>query len=598
MRLTLFPRLWDFMNATQTAHSLLALPQGVSAPDPYAVLGLPPGESDNAKIAAALKSVVALLNGVKASADPAAWNQAAIWVKEARRVVSDPVLKAQLDQRIAGSTGNAAVGRPGATARSVNTAANFSTPPISPLQPASPSPVAPKFDPLAGLLPGQATAPQPTAGPAQPFPSQPIPANGRNTAFRAGNAPPPPQPPAVSPHPGFAQPPTIGENVGQSWSQGGVGGVAVETAHELEAIGKPNKLPGRRRRKRFPWASLILVGLTVASIGGMVALVVYLNKYPGGITIALQPGVGGATPVAGSDFAVAPPADRDDSPVDPVMGRLSPAKPARGTGRDSTGEAADDWLADLRQNVPPDGDAPMATENPAMAPENPAMIALPDAMPDAAALTDPSMANIPEGNAPPTEVPNMAAIPGVTEPTPEQLEAAQAALLKAREVLAGAQWDQMNAAAEAAAKAAATEEQKQMAEQLVQLAELATYYHIGVEKALNELKSSETFNVTEKLEVSVVEITPAKVTLRFNGRNKDYARSELPLVVAHKVAGFTMPVDEPATKTAAQVYQALAPVTTPQYREQAIKTLEAMPPRPDDVDPAELVAAIRQVFPE
>ncbi len=180
---------------------------------------------------------------------------------------------------------------------------------------------------------------------------------------------------------------------------------------------------------------------------------------------------------------------------------------------------------------------------------------------------------------------------------PEQLQAAQTALAKARQILATAKWDQMNAAAEAAAQAAATPEQKQMAKQLVQLAELATHYHDGVEKALDGLKAAETFNVSDQLQISVVEITAEKVVLRFNGRNKDYARAELPLVIAHKIAGFTMQVDAPATKAAAQAYQSLAPVTTPQYREQAIEALEAMRPQLDGVDLADVVAAIRQVFP-
>jgi len=128
------------------------------------------------------------------------------------------------------------------------------------------------------------------------------------------------------------------------------------------------------------------------------------------------------------------------------------------------------------------------------------------------------------------------------------------------------------------------------------LAELATYYQIGIEKALDGLKSNETFNVTDQLQVSVVEITPTKVILRFNGRNKEYVRSELPLVVVHKLAGFTMPIEKPETQAAAQAYQALAPVSTPQYRQQAINSLEAMPPLPDDVNPADLVAAIRFVL--
>ncbi|HBJ33870.1 MAG TPA: hypothetical protein DDZ51_03700 [Planctomycetaceae bacterium] len=583
------------MNATQTAQSLLSLPQDVSAPDPYAVLGLKPGESDPAKIAAAIKSIVAQLNSVKASADPAAWNQAAIWVKESRRIVSDPALKARLDQKIG---------------TSLASASSAVVPPTS-------TPAVPAFDPLAGFLPGQASNSPAGVGQA-PLPPAPVGfGEARNTAFRPGNAPSSPgiaQPPSFAPRPGFAQQPTHyaavppgpvygsmqPSNAGGFDQSGGGVAVAGDAARELGAIAKPQS-SGRRRKKRFPWASLVLVLLTLASIGGIVAMVVYLTKNPGGITIALQPGVDGAVPVAGSNFAVAPPVARDDSPPDPVMGRLPAARTGRNAGRNSVAEATDSMQDDFAPSGTPDDRAGMASSdapNPDMAAENPAMTPSPDSMPSAATITDPSMANIPQGNAPPTEIPNMADIPGVVEPTPEKLQTAQAALVTARQVLATAKWDQMNAAAEAAVKAAATAEQKQMADQLVELAELATYYQVGVEKALDGLKANETFNVTEQLQVSLVEITPDKVVLRFNGRNKDYVRSELPLVIAHKIAGFTMPIDAPATKAAAQVYQALAPVTTPQYREQAIKALEAMPPQPDDVDPAVLVAAIRQVFPK
>ncbi len=568
------------MNATQTAQSLLSLPSSVTAPDPYAVLGIPPGESDPAKIASAIKSVVAHLNSVKPSADPAAWNQAAIWVKESRRIVSDPALKARLDQKMGHLVSSSLAAEP--------------TIPQSPkpLAPASPqAPAATGFDPLASFLPGQATSPPGPVGLG----------DARSTAFRPGNAPPSaiaPQPPGFVPRPGFVQPPAPyaavpaappygtavpnggGLGAADYGQHNGSAQVAVDPVRELAGIAKPQSA-SRRRKKRFPWASVVLVMLTLASIGGIVAMVVYLTKNPGGITIALQPGGDGAVPVTGSNVAVAPPIARSDSPPDPIMGRLSPGKTGRDSDRLSATQTANDF--------PSDGEMSMVDETPAMTTG-------PASMPDAAAITDPSMTNIPEGDAPPTVVPNMAEIPGVVDPTSEQLQASQAALGKARQVLATAKWSEMNAAAEAAVKAAATPEQKNMAMQLVQLAELATYYHVGVEKALDGLKANETFNVTEQLQISLVEITPQKVVLRFNGRNKDYARAELPLVIAHKIASFTMPVDAPATKAAAQVYQALAPVTTPQYREQAVKALEAMPPQPGDVDPAELAAAIRQVF--
>jgi len=581
------------MNATQTAQSLLSLPPGVNSPDPYAVLGLPVGESDPAKIAAAIKSVVARLNSVKASADPSAWNQAAIWVKESRRIFSEPALKARLDQKLGVASASGIAGPAAGGSPSVNAAPTI---PRSPAPPNSQAPAPAAFDPLAGFLPGQGAAPPAAAGIG----------DNRNASFRPGNAPSAPvapQPPGFASRPGFAQPPAQYAAVPPTHPYGPmfpggseptaaaghdpqVGGAAVsgDAAKELSEIGRPQKA-SRRRRKRFPWASLVLVLLTIASIGGIVALVVYLDKNPGGITIALQPGVDGAVPVAGSDLAVAPPIARDDSPPDPIMGRLSPRKTGRDSDRLSTTGSANDFPSSDGQ----DDNMPMATETPAMNPS--------ESMPSAASVTDPSMANIPEGDAPPTVVPNMAEIPGVVEPTSEQLEMAQTALVKARQAIATAKWDQMSATAEAAVQTAATAEQKQMATQLVQLAELATYYHVGVEKALDGLKANETFNVTEQLQISLVEITPQKVVLRFNGRNKDYSRAELPLVIAHKIASFTMQVDAPATKAAAQAYQALAPVTTPQYREQAVKALEAMPPQPDDVDPADLVAAIRQVFP-
>jgi len=595
------------MNATQNAQSLLSLPPGVTAPDPYTVLGVQPGESDPAKIATAIKSVVARLNSVKATADPAAWNQAATWVKESRRIVSDPALKARLDQKMGHGVSSASA--------SASASAAAPTIPQSPKPPAPLAPQAPAaaaFDPLAGFLPGQSTSPPAPIAAGNPG----GPGNATNAAFRPGNAPPAPvapQPPGFVPRPGFVQAPApyaavppmpgygpaqpVGVNPGAAdYGQQGVSAaVAVDPVRELAGIAKPQSA-SRRRKKRFPWASLILVLLTLVSIGGIVAMVVYLTKNPGGITIALQPGVDGAVPVAGSNLAVAPPIARDDSPPDPIMGRLSPGKPGRDSDRLSATKTANDSVS----NGPSNDEMSVAAENspnPDRATANPAMAPSSEMMPDAAAITDPGMANIPEGDAPPTVIPNMAEIPGVVEPTSEQLEMSQAALVKAREVLASAKWDEMNAAAEAAVKAAATPEQKKLALQLVQLAELATYYHVGVEKALDGLKANETFNVTEQLQVSLVEITPQKVVLRFNGRNKDYNRAELPLVIAHKIASFTMPVDAPATKAAAQVYQSLAPVTTPQYREQAVKALEAMPPQPDDVDPADLVAAIRQVFP-
>ena len=96
----------------------------------------------------------------------------------------------------------------------------------------------------------------------------------------------------------------------------------------------------------------------------------------------------------------------------------------------------------------------------------------------------------------------------------------------------------------------------------------------------------------------VVEIGPEVVEVKFSGRNKDYPRHKLPLVLAHKIATFAMPADAPETTVAAQAYQAIAPISTPQYRQQAIRALEAMTEPVEGAEPVDVVAAIRDVFAE
>jgi len=554
------------MNSTHTAHSLLSLPPEVSEPNPYMVLGLTPGEADPAKIAATVKAVVVRLNDAKASADPAAWNQAATWVKEARRVLSDPQAKAGIDSQVAAKA------------------------PAAPWASAEAKPIAPAFDPLAGLLPGQAAAmPAPPPPPAAP-------------AFRAGrtqtagfSAPQSPGPPLPLP------PAPMAVNSFDNAAPAGYGRPGESTAvAPLPSVGRPAS-PGRRRKSRFPWTGIFLFFLTVGCIGGIAGLLFYLQQNPGGITISLQPVADGTSR---DGVVVSPPTatDRVRQPKDSVMGGLAPAGD-RATNVGGRSAAADTWPTDL-----PAGDAAATPATP-MVTQTPTQPSPPNGDPDM--VPEPSVGN-PETPTPPARgtpedtpnpsatpaTPNMATIPGVVDPTPEQLEKAELAMGKARQAIGRANWAEMTAAAEAAVAAAATAEQHAMALKLVHLAELASYYHGGIEKGLDGLGAGESFDVTEQLQIVVVEITPQKIVVRFSGRNKEFPRGELPLVIAHRVARFALPTESPVTAAGVHVYSAIAPITTPQYRDQAIKSLTAMPELPDEVSPADLVAAIRFVFGE
>lgn len=557
------------MHSFDTAQSLLALPADETCPSPYRVFGLDAGEADSATIARAIQSTIVRLNAAKPNADPGAWQQAAVWVKQARGVLLDPAQKAQLDQVAA----------------------------------------QPVHDPLSGLLPGNdAAGVVPAAGPVR-FragsarvlpPTQPLAASSPSSPVTETAT----EPPAIDPF-GINPPlpPSLSAQLAATATP------SPESPHAAVApsadtiavpiqIAKPEASKGRRR-KRFPWAAVSLGVLTLASIGGIVGLIFVLNRNPGGITINLQAGPVG--PVDGGGVAV--PENRpapERPPVDPVMGGLAPA-PARPPRRERDNAeqlaAADNWLASLGNR-----DADPLAASPEMPLTAEAGAQPEQAPPSPLAETAMEMAagNL-TGAEPTMEMAAASAAGGasLSEVAPAgDAEAAQQAIDKAREAIAAADWESMQPLAEAAERAAVTAEQKKQASQLLQLAELASYYHGGIERGLDGLEAGESFAITDQIQVVMVEIGPEVVVVKFSGRNKDYPRHKLPLVLAHKIATFAMPADAPETTAAAQAYQAIAPISTPQYRQQAIRALEAMTEPVEGAEPVDVVAAIRDVFAE
>jgi len=328
--------------------------------------------------------------------------------------------------------------------------------------------------------------------------------------------------------------------------------------------------------------------LTLVSIGGMAALLYVLNRNPGGIVINLQPAAPGGGPAPATDTspaAVRPPRP----PIDPVMGELTPAPPRQPRRDRASAEqlaAADNWLASLANHA---GDE--------VSPEAISLSA------DTGLEPQPTRVEMEPATGPAMEMePTPPAVGEASNPvTPlpaGDADAAEQAIAKARAAIAAADWQSMEPLAEAAEQAAVTAAQKSRASRLLQLAELASYYHGGVERGLDGLNAAESFAVAEKLQVVVVEIGPDQVIVKFNGRNKGYPRRELPLVLAHKIALLAMPGDAPATTAASHAYQAVAPVSTQPYRQQAIGALEAMTEQVEGANPVDVAAAIRDVFAE
>jgi hypothetical protein len=76
---------------------LLPIPPGTDKPTPYEVFGLAAGIADQQRINAAVTQTIRQLKSQQAESDPAAWQQAARMVQQARGILNDPVLKAALD---------------------------------------------------------------------------------------------------------------------------------------------------------------------------------------------------------------------------------------------------------------------------------------------------------------------------------------------------------------------------------------------------------------------------------------------------------------------------------------------------------------------
>jgi hypothetical protein len=139
------------------------------------------------------------------------------------------------------------------------------------------------------------------------------------------------------------------------------------------------------------------------------------------------------------------------------------------------------------------------------------------------------------------------------------------------------------------------EELQDQAEDLYQLADLATYYRVGIEKALAGLEVSSELAVTDSFRVIIVETGPDRLVVRYNAKNRSFTLDEFPFSLAHRLATFSIP-QTPASQAAKAVYQAVAPKSTEAYRQEAIGWLRTMDAKVDGADPSRLADTIERLF--
>ena len=530
---------------------LLPIPPGIRQPHPYQVLGLEDGEQDSAVIASALQSAISRLKDAKSQTDPSLWKKAARLVKGAQDVLSDPERKAKLDARFGIISRDALAA---AQASPADALAAF-LPPADPLSSAN--------DPLAAVLPSTNPLAPTEVSAEDPVPSSGSPRPANAATSEAVEAPLNSMPPGL-----FGTPPS-----------------SDDSPQLLPSMPVVAKVP-RPRRKRSNVGAVLFFTFAFGTFGAIGALVYFLifsggqvaiTKSEGMISISAQPPSASGSTIVSQPRPVAPtPAQR---PRDSIIGKLDPgALPPGLKGQPSglTSSLDSEFGGDSQAN----GSMPMKSLG----------------------MSDRTSASLPSNDVPPMVSDDSPAMEPAIEPamkplTDDLIAQADQSLERVRQLIQSANWKEMKPAAEAALAQRMSADQMNEAKALFEVADLASYYRGGIEKAVAGLNIGNDFEVTEDFRVIVVETGPDLLVVRFNAKNRSFVFDELPWSLAHKLASFSMP-DDPTTEAAKAVYQAISPNANEAYRDQALKWLTDIQGEVEGADPERLGETIRNLFGE
>ena len=514
--------------------------------------------------------------------------------------------------------------------------------PVANAQPVDPlAGMLPSADPLAGMLPGQsptqsnpaagvpATAFSPTPGqpnpasmpgqplPGQPLPGQPLPGQQIPVHQVPGQLPrqqvprqqvpgqqiPVQQVPVQHPAQQIPAQQVPGQQVpgqsipGQPMPMQQVPGQPLpgqpmpgqpmvdQYGRPIAPMGQPQTPPPKRqptgpvlkvkktkRRKKSPIAKALFVltaCLLAAAIGGLVVFNVLgpdVSVRPdGSVGIGEQPAeASGQQPVR----------EKQRKPIDPVMGEYAGDVPPPPRLSDT--------------GLPVNQFTPMATQSD---PDD-AMRAdyMPDANPNNVATSPMTQMS----DSPMTEMPDvnpdgmMSVSPGSTsgpvEMSPADIAKVDQQIDVVTQMVRGADWANMESAAEKLLDLTLTDQQREKATGLYDLAQLATYYRGGIQRGLATLKATQDFDIGDGFRVLVVEVSSEELTIRYNARNKKYLFDELPFRLADKLATFSMDFEQPKVQAAMWAFHAVSPLTNADHRQQAIESLTALKQDIDEVD--------------
>lgn len=173
----------------------------------------------------------------------------------------------------------------------------------------------------------------------------------------------------------------------------------------------------------------------------------------------------------------------------------------------------------------------------------------------------------------------------------------QVELEKVRQLIRKSDWKNMKAAAESLTEQNLSPQNRLDAQRLYELADLATHYRGGIERAVSELQAGHEIVINDSLFLQVVKKADDLLILRSSKEQKwSFSFDEFPFSLAHKLASFQVS-ESPTGLAAKAVYQAIAPKATEANREQSIRWLKAISDEIEGADRDRLVQAIQSIYP-
>ncbi|MCA9259294.1 MAG: hypothetical protein KDA61_08850 [Planctomycetales bacterium] len=420
----------------------------------------------------------------------------------------------------------------------------------------------------------------------------------------------------------------VPEIAGASSSNSGTANPVTVAEVGNMAVAAPSPTKTYKRRSKRSWGGPVLALVVLASFGGIGACLYLLTSgkqlTTDGTIVAAndrQPPGPQVNPQVTPSNQTVPPSERP--PRDAIMGSLGRGgggggraldpPPPRNADGDPTGptnvlpdlDAANGSMMIGGGETPPSTDPSreMADDPAAPEPSVPAVASEPE-MPPAdepmeAANSDPEMAS---GEMEMTE----SAAGSAMEPAETEASDATTAALRdsQRETVLGplltalraGNYDELPQLIEAAKGQELVKDNQDELTQLALLSELAGHYLEGIRGGSTKLKATETFELTPGITVAVVESSRDSISLRINGQSKRYQILGMPLILAHRLAEFGLPMEDPVARAGRAAFQSLWPDATAGHRQQAFDWWNELAAEREAVDVSQLESTVRRLF--